>query len=108
MRRALLFAVLLAAGLLAGLACTFQVDETEFAIVARFGDPRRVIDEPGLHFKWPPPVDTVIRIDRRIMVLDPEPAEYLTADKKNVLVNCFLAWSVEDPIRYLVSVAERR
>jgi membrane protease subunit HflC len=40
-------------------------------------------------------------------VLDPGPAEYLTSDKKNVLVNGFLVWSVENPIRYLMSVTDQ-
>ena len=92
---------------LAAFAGTFQVQETEFAIVARFGDPRRVIEQAGLHFKWPPPFDTLLRIDRRTNVLDPEPGEYLTSDKKNILVSNFLVWSVADPLRYLVSLTDK-
>lgn len=88
----------------AALFCTTQVDETQYAIVLRFGDPRQVVSEAGLLFHWPPPIDTVITIDRRIHILEPGPAEYLTADKKNVLVSCFLAWNVSDPLRYLVAV----
>jgi membrane protease subunit HflC len=107
MHRLLLVIVSLAVLIIGVLACTIQVNETEYAIVARFGDPRRVITEAGLHVKWPPPIDTVIRIDRRMNVLDPEQAEYLTSDKKNVLVNGFLVWSVEDPLRYLVSVTDK-
>ena len=93
---------------LVAVAGTFQVQETEYAIVARFGDPRRVIDEAGLHFKWPPPIETLLRIDRRTNVLDPEPGEYLTSDKKNILVSKFLVWSVADPLRYLVSLTDKR
>ncbi|MDE0208004.1 MAG: protease modulator HflC [Candidatus Tectomicrobia bacterium] len=92
---------------LVAVAGTFQVQETEYAIVARFGDPRRVIDEAGLHFKWPPPIETLLRIDRRTNVLDPEPGEYLTSDKKNILVSNFLVWSVADPLRYLVSLTDK-
>ena len=92
---------------LVAIAGTFQVQETEYAIVARFGDPRRVIDEAGLHFKWPPPIETLLRIDRRTNVLDPEPGEYLTSDKKNILVSNFLVWSVADPLRYLVSLTDK-
>lgn len=55
---------------LVAIAGTFQVRETEYAIVMRFGDPRRVIDEAGLHFKLPPPFETLLRIDRRTNVLD--------------------------------------
>ncbi len=90
-----------------GLTCLVQVSETEYAIVARFGDPRRVIQRAGLYVKWPPPMDTVIRIDRRMHVLDPDAAEYLTSDKKNILVNGFVVWSVGDPIRYLVSATDQ-
>ena len=92
---------------LVAFAGTFQVQETEYAIVARFGDPRRMIDQAGLHFKWPPPIDTLLRIDRRTNVLDPEPGEYLTSDKKNILVSNFLVWSVADPLRYLVSLTDK-
>lgn len=89
-------------------ACMFQVAENEYAVVARLGDPRRVIDQAGLHFKWPPPFDSVIRIDGRVHVLDPESDEYLTGDKKNVNVDSFMAWRVEDPIQFLVSVTSLR
>lgn len=92
---------------LVAVASTFQVQETEYAIVARFGDPRRVIDQAGLHFKLPPPFETLLRIDRRINVLDPDPGEYLTSDKKNILVSNFLVWSVADPLRYLVSLTDK-
>lgn len=103
----LLFAVLTTIILLA-LGCTFQVIEGESVIVARFGDPRRAVDDPGLHFKYPPPIDQVVRIDRRIHVLDPAPAEYLTGDKKNVNIDWFLAWRVTDPRRFHVSVGTRQ
>ncbi len=103
------FRLLVLAGLLwlACWACLFQVNENEHVIVARFGDPRRVISEAGLAFKWPPPVDVVIRIDGRMHVLDPQPDEYLTGDKKNVMVDSFLAWSVDDPLKFLKSVGSR-
>lgn len=96
-------------GLLALLAwaCMFQVAENEYAIVARFGEPVKNIDKAGLHFKWPAPVDAVIRVNRSMHVLDPEPNEYLTSDKKNVIVDAFLAWSVADPLLYWTSVGSR-
>ena len=106
--RPLVFGLIALSVVLLGLlACIVQVDETEYVIIARFGDPRRVIKRAGLYFKWPPPVDTTIRIDRRIHVLDPNAAEYLTSDKKNILVNGFMVWSVEEPIRYLLSATDQ-
>ncbi|MEM7310515.1 MAG: protease modulator HflC [Planctomycetota bacterium] len=93
-------------GLLAWL-CAFLVPEDEYALVMRFGAPSRTIETAGLHFKWPPPVDAVVRVDRRMSLLDPSPDEYLTRDKKNVIVDSFLAWSVVDPLLYYKSVSDR-
>ncbi len=86
--------------------CTFLVPEDEFALVMRFGAPSRTIDTAGLHFQWPPPVDSVVRVDRRMRLLDPDPDEYLTRDKKNIIVDSFLAWSVVDPLQYYKSVSD--
>lgn len=86
----------------------FQVPEGRSAIVARFGNPQKTIDEPGLYFKLPDPVDVVTEIDRRVHVLDPGANEYLTSDKKNVIVDCFMAWRVHDTLKYWVSVTNKK
>jgi membrane protease subunit HflC len=106
MRKLVVTLVILGVLLFLSLAVTVTVDETEYAIVLRFGDPVRVIDQAGLHFRWPPPIDSVRLIDRRIHVLDPDADEVLTSDKKNILVNSFLVWSVSDAKRFLVSVGD--
>ena len=93
-------------GLLAWM-CTFVVPEDEYALVMRFGAPQRTIEQAGLKLKWPPPVDAVVSIDKRMRLLDPAPDEYLTQDKKNVIVDSFLAWSVVDPLLYYKSVNDR-
>ena len=90
---------------LAFLACTFQVRPNEVALVMRFGAATRVVEDPGLHFKWPPPVDGIVELDRRVRVLEPEANEYLTRDKKNVIVQSFMAWSVDDPLKFLRTVS---
>lgn len=98
--------------ILASISC-FQVDEREVAIVMRFGRPVGEVG-PGLHFKLPTPIDTVLRIDRRIHVLDPDSSEYLTTDKKNIVIDSFVAWKVADAalfakaVRGSVSEAETR
>jgi membrane protease subunit HflC len=97
----------LAAAALMVLGCAFQVDETEFVIVSRFGAPRRVIAQAGLQWKFPPPIDTLLRVDRRMHLLDAGSGEFLTSDKKNVLLSSFLTWAVEEPARYLASVADQ-
>jgi membrane protease subunit HflC len=86
-------------------ACFFAVDVTEFGLVTRFGSVVRVVHEPGLHIKAP--FDTVVSLDRRLTFSRPGQAEYLTVDKKNIVVESLVTWRVADPQRYLVTLAMR-
>ncbi len=75
------------------------VDETEFVIVARFGRLVAVYDRPeqcGLQLKWPWPVDTVRRFNRRLQLLSPAGREAFTHDRKNVTVEAYVLWKVSD------------
>ena len=90
----------------------FTVDETEYAVVLRFGEPVRSITDAGLKAKWPAPIDRVARFDHRLMVFDvptaDEPAiEFLTLDKKNIEVSSYICWKIEDPRRFLETVGDR-
>ncbi len=84
----------------------FQVDATEYAIVTQFGQPIRAISEPGLYVKLPDPVQSVIRLDRRLQVHTHEQTELLTKDKKNILVEAYATWRVTDPVRFFTSVRD--
>ncbi|RLM48538.1 protease modulator HflC, partial [Halobellus sp. Atlit-31R] len=75
-----------------------------FAIVFALGQVRDVITEPGLHFKLPPPFQNVIYLDKRILTLDtPDADRFITAEKKNILVDAFVKWRIVDPRLYFVS-----
>jgi len=108
MKRILVSFGLFGLALLLLLSCAFELQETEYGIVLFFGSPKRIHHEAGLHWKLPPPFETLVRIDRRVKILDPAEAEYLTLDKKNLLVDSFAAWQVEDPLQFLVTVVDRR
>jgi membrane protease subunit HflC len=89
------------------------VDETELLVVTHFGKPIRVVEEAGLTFKLPDPAQTAIRLDKRLQALDSNPGEYLTRDKKNLVVRSFVLWRVADAVEFIRSVkdipsAERR
>ncbi len=83
-------------------SCFFVVDQTEFAIQMRFGEPVATLVEPGLYRKWP--TDVVVRLDNRLQVLEnPGPGqddkEYLTEDEqsgigKNVVVTTYTCWRI--------------
>ena len=88
------------------LGAPFVVDATQYAVRTRFGRPVEVIQEAGLHFKLPL-VDDVIRLDARLLYFDPPTAEFLTEDKKNVVISTFVVWRIEDPLRFIQKLYTR-
>ncbi len=89
----------------------FVVDQRQYAIVFALGEVKKVINEPGLHFKLPPPFQNVLFLDKRILTLDtPEADRFITAEKKNILIDAFVKWQIVDPRLYFVSFGgdERR
>lgn len=93
------------------LSTLFVVDQRQYAIVFALGEVKQVISEPGLHFKLPPPFQNVIFLDKRILTLDtPEADRFITAEKKNILVDAFVKWRIVDPKLYFISFGgdERR
>ena len=101
MKRPLLFGLLAAA--LAG-SSIYTVDAREVAVVTLFGKPVTTVMEPGLQAGLPWPLHQVVRFDKRTQLLTVEPAEVLTRDKKNLVVEAFLLWRISDPERFLEAV----
>ncbi|MCM8794288.1 MAG: protease modulator HflC [Candidatus Omnitrophica bacterium] len=81
----------------------FIIDETEQGIITQFGEYKRTIREPGFHAKMPM-IQTLQKFDRRILVSDSSPAEYLTGDKKRVVVDHITRWQIVDPLKFFKSV----
>lgn len=77
----------------------FVVGEREQAIKFRFGEIVRSDYEPGVHFKLPV-INTVRKFDDRILTLDNRPEEFLTAEKKNVIVDFFVKWQITDAVSF--------
>ena len=82
----------------------FSVRETEFVLITQFGRPVRTITEPGLRAKWF--FQTSIFFDRRLRVYNPRPSEFLTRDKKNIVIENYVAWRIEDPQRFVQTVGD--
>ncbi len=101
-----LISVVIALAILVGVlfSTIFVVDQRQYAIVFALGEVKTVISEPGLHFKLPPPFQNVIFLDKRILTLDtPDADRFITAEKKNILVDAFVKWRIVDPRLYYVS-----
>jgi len=89
------------------LTSTFVVDESEYAVKLRFGRIVEVIDEPGLKVKLPAPIDRVARFDKRMLYQKIAQTEFLSADKKNVLVSSYITWRIDSPQRFLEALTTR-
>lgn len=85
----------------------FVVDESEYAVVLRFGRVISVIEEPGLKAKLPAPIDQIRRFDKRVLYQQIPQTEFLSADKKNVLVSSFLTWRIQSPNVFLQALSNR-
>jgi len=83
----------------------FTVDQRQRAIVFQLGEIKDIIEEPGLHFKWPL-IQNVRYFDTRILTWDdPEAQRFITVENKPVLVDAFVKWRIVDVRKYYVSVA---
>jgi len=81
----------------------FTVKEINQAIVLQFGDPKRVIAEPGLQVKIPF-IQNVVFLDRRILSLDPQPEEVIASDQKRLIVDAYARFKIVDPLKFYISV----
>ena len=97
-----LLPVIVAAGFVVYLTL-FTVKEINQAIVLQFGDPKRVIAEPGLQVKIPF-IQNVVFLDRRILSLDPPPEEVIASDQKRLIVDAYARFKIVDPLKFYVSV----
>ena len=82
----------------------FSVRETEFVLVTQFGRPVYTVTDAGLHAKWF--FQNANYFDRRLRIYNPRPSEFLTRDKKNLLIECYVAWRISSPERFVQTVGD--
>jgi membrane protease subunit HflC len=88
------------------LASTFEVGQTQQALLLRFGEPvpeRGLVTEPGLHFKLPF-IESVVYIDRRILDLESPKQEILASDNQRLEVDAFVRYRIVDPLKFYQTV----
>ncbi|MDP8241044.1 MAG: protease modulator HflC [Candidatus Hatepunaea meridiana] len=83
---------------------TFTVDETKQVVILQMGKPVRTVKDAGLHFKIPYPIQSVVSFEKRILDYDAPPTEILTKDKKNLVVDNYAKWRIDNPLKFFVSV----
>jgi len=82
----------------------FVVDETKQAIILQFGEPVATIQNSGLAVKLPF-IQNVLYFEKRILSSDAPPQEYLTADKKRLVVDHVTRWQISDPLRFFKTMS---
>ncbi|HHB93393.1 MAG TPA: protease modulator HflC [Thioploca sp.] len=102
MYKAIAFVILPIVAIVGSLSI-FTVQETELALMLRF---KKIVGDdfaPGLHFKSP--INNILTFDKRIQTLDAPPEQFLTVEKKNLIVDSFVKWRIIDIITYYKAVS---
>ena len=81
----------------------FFVEQRVQTLVLQFGEPVRVIKDPGLNFKIPL-AQNIVRFDKRILLFDNQAEEIIAADKKRLIVDAFVRYKIVDPLKFFQTV----
>ena len=81
----------------------FTVHITQSAVLLELQKPKEIITEPGLYFKIPF-IQKVRYFSKQLLDNDSPPAEVITRDKKNLLIDNFSLWRITDPLKFLETV----
>ena len=81
----------------------FFVEQRVQALILQFGEPIRVIQEPGLNFKVPL-AQNIVKFDKRILLFDNNAEEIIAADKKRLIVDAFVRYKIIDPLKFYQTV----
>lgn len=88
-----------------GFVC--EVREGSCAVIQRFGAVRAEITESGVYLKLPWPFENVVTYDSRLQYLETNNLETTTSDKRNIILQSYVVWQVEDPLLYHNSVGSQ-
>lgn len=104
MKKLLTLVIVVLFGALLARTCLYTVNEREYALVFMLGELKSVVSTPGLHVKLPAPLQNVVYLDKRILTIDTPSADLVqTSEKKNLMIDSYVKWRINDPRRYWVS-----
>ena len=101
MRNLVIAGVVVLAVIITLYTALYVVDETEQAVVTRFGDVRAIQTSPGLYIKAPFGVDRVITYDRRLLRIDTPPGEFIDKDLNLLDIDVYARYKITDPRSFL-------
>lgn len=83
----------------------FSLQETDMAVITRFGQPIRAIESAGLHFKIPI-IDKVNYLPKQILEWEGEARQFPTYDKRMILIYTSVKWKIKDSMKFFISVSD--
>ncbi len=84
-------------------ASLFTVSQTEQVLVAQFGKVERVIEDPGLHAKWPV-AQNIITFDKRLLAVELPGEEVILGEQRRLIVDTFTVFRITDPLRFYQAI----
>jgi len=87
-------------GILFGTTAFYIVDQTQQAVVLRFGNIVSIKTEPGIYVKTPF-IDNVVKLEKRIMIYDIPVERVITSDRRTILADTYALWRIEDPQKFI-------
>lgn len=87
---------------------SFQVRQTESALLMTFGKAGEGITQPGWYFKWPTPIQRVVKFDSRMRAFEADLGETTTKGAIAIIVNTYIVWQIENPLQFFNSVGTVR
>lgn len=96
-KRLIIIGVVTLVAVFVAMGSMFTVSETQQAIVVRFGNPKHIVQNPGLHFKVPF-IEDVRYLDKRLLNLDIPAQEVIAADQKRLVVDAIARFRIVDPL----------
>ena len=103
MNRSVILLGILAAAIFTASSTLFTVQQTQQVLITQFGEPRRVIQEPGLHWKLPF-IQSIITFDLRLLDFDAPGEEVILGDQRRLIVDSFTRYRITDPLRFFQTV----
>jgi len=104
MKPALVPALLVVVGVIAAIVYTsvFVVDQRQQALVIEFGNPQRIVKEPGL--QWKKPWQNVLLFDKRLLDFDADAQEVTMGDQRRMVVDAYVRYHITDPLEFFKTV----
>lgn len=98
--------VVLIVGVMALYLVSFQVRQTETALVLTFGKPTRDINTPGWKWKWPAPIQTLVKYDSRQKLFEGIEEETVTKGGEPIIVQTYIVWQIAEPQKFREAVRD--